>query len=212
MLSRLRGMSPARCVTQSAPPTSVRNCGRRRRRRRKSSRWPASATTSSTSIKQSKEFAYRAPTEVSRSSPSSSISPTSTRSASTWLRTSSSPVHYWDQNDQSRAFATRFSAERKAMPTKNQAAVYASVLHYLKAVKQAGTDEAVAAGKAMRAMPVAFHGKPASVRADGRVLLISTLIASRRKRNRRLRRTITATYERSRRRMLSCRFRRRAPG
>ena len=77
---------------------------------------------------------------------------------------------YWNQNDQSRAFSNRFFEARKAMPTKNQAAVYASVTHYLKAVAAAGNDDAVAVGQKMRALPVAYFGRQASVRSDGRLL------------------------------------------
>src|SRR5262249_3965264 len=43
---------------------------------------------------------------------------------------------YWDLNDASRAFAKRFQARhtKKLMPNDMHAGVYASVLHYLKAV------------------------------------------------------------------------------
>ncbi len=78
--------------------------------------------------------------------------------------------YYWDQNDDARAFATRFMAERKAAPTQNQALVYAGTLHFLKAMAQAGTDDPIAVNKAMRAMPVGFFGRPATMRADGRLL------------------------------------------
>jgi branched-chain amino acid transport system substrate-binding protein len=77
---------------------------------------------------------------------------------------------YWDQNDEARAFAKRFYAARKAMPSKNQATIYAAVRHYLKAVEAAKTDEAVAVNKAMRAITVDYFGKPTRVRSDGRVL------------------------------------------
>ncbi len=77
---------------------------------------------------------------------------------------------YWNSTDASRAFAQRFFAERKAMPTKTQAGVYAAVTHYLKSVAAAGTDEAAATGKKMRELPVTYFGKPASVRSDGRVV------------------------------------------
>lgn len=77
---------------------------------------------------------------------------------------------YWDQNDTARAFAKRFYEKRNAMPTKNQATIYAAVVHYLRAVDAAGTDEAVAVGKKMRELPLDYFGKPATVRADGRVL------------------------------------------
>ncbi len=77
---------------------------------------------------------------------------------------------YWDQSDSSRAFSKRFFEKRKMMPSKNHAEIYTAVLHYLRAVDKAGTDEAVAVNKAMRAAPVDYFGKAATVRADGRVL------------------------------------------
>ena len=82
---------------------------------------------------------------------------------------------YWDQDDGSRAFAKRFFAEHQAMPTRNQASVYLATRHFLKAVAQAGTRDAVAVGRAMRALPVDYFGRPASVRADGRVMYEVTL-------------------------------------
>ena len=82
---------------------------------------------------------------------------------------------YWDQSPQSREFAERFFAERKAMPTKNQASVYLSVLHWLRAAAKAGTRDTAAIAKAMRALPVNYFGKPATVRADGRVIYDLTL-------------------------------------
>ena len=77
---------------------------------------------------------------------------------------------YWDQNDAARSWSQRFFAERKAMPTKNQAAIYAATTHFLKAMAQAGTADPLVVNKAMRAIPVAYFGRPASIRADGRVL------------------------------------------
>ena len=88
---------------------------------------------------------------------------------------------YWNQNDTSRAFAKRFFEARKAMPSKNQAAIYTSVLHYLRAVDAAGTDEAVAVGKKMRELKLDYFGKPASVRSDGRVLFDLTVYRVRKK-------------------------------
>lgn len=77
---------------------------------------------------------------------------------------------YWDQSEASRAWAKRFAATQKAMPTRVQAAVYTASLHFLKGVQQASTRDAVAVNKAMRAVPLDYLGRPASVRADGRVL------------------------------------------
>ena len=82
---------------------------------------------------------------------------------------------YWDQNDQARAFAKRFDAQAHHMPTKQQAATYASVRHYLQAVEAAGTIEARAVNAKMRALPVDFFGRPGLVRADGQVVYGLTL-------------------------------------
>lgn len=77
---------------------------------------------------------------------------------------------YWDQNDSARAFAKRFSFERKAMPTRNHASIYTATLHFLRAMAKAGTDDAMAVNRAMRVLPVDYMGRPGSVRPDGRVL------------------------------------------
>lgn len=82
---------------------------------------------------------------------------------------------YWDQNDEARAFARRFEAKVGRMPTKQQASVYASVKHYLKAVAAAGTDEAAKVNARMRDLPVDYFGHAASIRPDGRVLYDLTL-------------------------------------
>lgn len=78
--------------------------------------------------------------------------------------------YYWDENDASRAFAKRFFEIEKKMPTKLQAATYASVKSYLQAVQASGTDEAKAVNAQMRKMDVDFFGKPAHIRRDGRVI------------------------------------------
>ena len=77
---------------------------------------------------------------------------------------------YWDQSDESRAFAKRFMAEMHRMPTKEQAATYAAVLHYLQAVKQTGSLDAITVNKAMRSAPVDYFGHAATLRADGRLM------------------------------------------
>lgn len=49
---------------------------------------------------------------------------------------------YWDLNEGTRAWSARFAPlHRDRKPTMNQAGVYAGVLHYLKAVRAAGTDD-----------------------------------------------------------------------
>ena len=82
---------------------------------------------------------------------------------------------YWDQSEQARGFAKRFFAARALMPTRNHAAIYVAVKHYLEAVKSVGSDDSAAVGKAMRAAPIDYFGHPAKMRADGRVLYDLTL-------------------------------------
>jgi branched-chain amino acid transport system substrate-binding protein len=82
---------------------------------------------------------------------------------------------YWDQSESSRLFAHRFLPAAGTMPTKTHAAVYTAVSHYLTAIDHAGTDDAVTVNKVMRQIPVDYFGRPATVRADGRVLYDLTL-------------------------------------
>jgi branched-chain amino acid transport system substrate-binding protein len=82
---------------------------------------------------------------------------------------------YWDGNDNNRAWAKRWQAERNAankVPTMNMAGVYAGTLHYLKAVtalKSAADGKAVVAE--MKKLPTddPLFGK-GTIRADGRKL------------------------------------------
>jgi branched-chain amino acid transport system substrate-binding protein len=48
---------------------------------------------------------------------------------------------YWDLNPETRAFANRFFAKIKRMPTMDQAGAYSATLTYLKAVKAVGTTD-----------------------------------------------------------------------
>jgi branched-chain amino acid transport system substrate-binding protein len=77
---------------------------------------------------------------------------------------------YWDATEGTRDWARRFMAEHGRMPTREQAGVYVSLLHYLKAVESAGKSDAAAVNQAMRKLPVDRFGTPATVRADGRVI------------------------------------------
>ncbi|MFT4096679.1 MAG: ABC transporter substrate-binding protein [Rhodoblastus sp.] len=61
---------------------------------------------------------------------------------------------YWDQNDETRAFAKRFMARMGRMPNMIHAGTYSAVLSYLKAVKAAGTTETEAVAKKLHELPV----------------------------------------------------------
>ncbi len=78
---------------------------------------------------------------------------------------------YWAMNDDTKAFAKRFFAKHKAMPTFYQAGVYSAVLHYLKAVKAGQTDKSETVLKTMRDTPINdFMTKNGKIREDGRVI------------------------------------------
>jgi branched-chain amino acid transport system substrate-binding protein len=78
---------------------------------------------------------------------------------------------YWDLNDETRAWSKRFFEKHKRMPTMVQAGDYSSTMHYLNAVKAAGTDDARAVMAKMKATPVNdFFAKNAKIREDGRLV------------------------------------------
>jgi branched-chain amino acid transport system substrate-binding protein len=79
---------------------------------------------------------------------------------------------YWDLNDQTRAWSKRFAAANGGKyPSMDQAGVYAVVLHYLKAIDAAKTDDGTKITAKMKELPTddALFGK-GSIRADGRKL------------------------------------------
>ena len=78
---------------------------------------------------------------------------------------------YWDYDERSRAFAQRFHAVHRKMPTMMQAAVYSAVLSYLKAIEATGTDDADTVLARLRASrlddAVIRNGQ---LRADGKMV------------------------------------------
>src|SRR5260370_4919412 len=87
---------------------------------------------------------------------------------------------YYDMTPEARAFSDRFAKEIGRPPSFIQAGTYGAVLHYLKAVKAAGTDEAKAVLAEMRKMPINdFMTKDGSIRADGRVIRDMYLMQAR---------------------------------
>jgi branched-chain amino acid transport system substrate-binding protein len=75
---------------------------------------------------------------------------------------------YWDQNDATRAWSKRYFDRMKREPTMVQAGVYGSIMHYLAAVKAAGTTDGATVVKQMKATPVNdFMTKNGRIREDG---------------------------------------------
>ena len=78
---------------------------------------------------------------------------------------------YWDRNDDTRKWSKRFHDGIGRMPTMFQAGAYSHALHYLTAVKAAGTKDADKVMAKMREMPVKdFFAPSGIVRADGRMV------------------------------------------
>jgi branched-chain amino acid transport system substrate-binding protein len=90
-------------------------------------------------------------------------------------------AYYWDQDDQTRAFASRFARTHGRPPTMFQASMWGAVTHYLKAVQAAGTDAAPAVMAKMREMPIGdFMTRNGRIREDGRVIRDMYLMRAKR--------------------------------
>lgn len=77
---------------------------------------------------------------------------------------------YWDLNDGTRAWSKRYAKlQGGKYPSADHAGVYSAVLHYLKAVERAGTDDGSKVVAKMKELPTddPLFGKGV-VRADGR--------------------------------------------
>lgn len=78
---------------------------------------------------------------------------------------------YWDRDDETRAFSTRFAERVGRPPHMGDAGDYSSTLHYLEAVEAAGTTDADAVMAKMREMPVNdFFAQDGVIREDGRMV------------------------------------------
>jgi branched-chain amino acid transport system substrate-binding protein len=78
---------------------------------------------------------------------------------------------YWNTNDETRAWSKRYEERMKKKPNSNHASVYSSVMHYLKAVQAAGTDDTAAVMKKMKETPINdMFAKGGKIREDGRMV------------------------------------------
>lgn len=82
------------------------------------------------------------------------------------------PGAYWDRDDETRAFADRFKKRfRDRIPNESMEGTYSAVTHYLKAAKEAGTDNGETVNAKMREIPINdFQLKDVKIRADGQVM------------------------------------------
>ncbi len=82
---------------------------------------------------------------------------------------------YWDMDDKTREWSKRYFAKMNKMPTMWQAGVYSSVMHYLKAVQAAGTDEPLKVTAEIRKVPVEdFFSRNGRLREDN--LMVHDLV------------------------------------
>ena len=78
---------------------------------------------------------------------------------------------YWDLNPETRAWSAKYEERMKKKPNSNHASVYSATMHYLNAVKAAGTDETAAVMKKMRDTPINdMFAKNGKLREDGRMV------------------------------------------
>lgn len=78
---------------------------------------------------------------------------------------------YWDRTPETRTWSQRYFQVMKKMPTMAQAGTYSAVMHYLQAVKAAGTDETTAVMTMMKETPINdFFAKNGKIREDGRMV------------------------------------------
>jgi branched-chain amino acid transport system substrate-binding protein len=78
---------------------------------------------------------------------------------------------YWDQTPETRAWSRRFAERARRPPTLLHATNYEATMHYLAAIRDAGTDEAMPVVERMRATPInSFMTGGARIREDGRVM------------------------------------------
>jgi branched-chain amino acid transport system substrate-binding protein len=75
---------------------------------------------------------------------------------------------YWDLDDASRRFADRFYQAVGRMPTYYQQADYSATLAYLRAAREAGSEDGAKVIAAMKGKPINdFFARGGSIRADG---------------------------------------------
>jgi len=74
---------------------------------------------------------------------------------------------YWDMDEKTRDWSVRYFAKMKRMPTMWQAGVYSSVMNYLNAIKESGTDEPLKVAAKMREKPIEdFFARNGRLRED----------------------------------------------
>jgi branched-chain amino acid transport system substrate-binding protein len=78
---------------------------------------------------------------------------------------------YWDLTPKTRAWTERFAKRMNLPPTMNQAADYTAAMHWMRAVKAAGSFDGDTVAAKMHAMPVNdFYHDDVPIQANGQCL------------------------------------------
>jgi branched-chain amino acid transport system substrate-binding protein len=78
---------------------------------------------------------------------------------------------YWDYDEETRAWSDRFFEQTGQRPSMNHAGIYSSVLHYLRAVEAARSDDAPMVIAQMKELPIKdFFARNGYLRDDGRMV------------------------------------------
>lgn len=78
---------------------------------------------------------------------------------------------YWDQNEETRAWARRYFGKMKKMPSSLQAADYSATTQYLNAVKAAGSDDTEKVLAKLRSTKINdMYAKNGMIRGDGSMI------------------------------------------
>ncbi len=90
------------------------------------------------------------------------------------LKTAAGLLHttswYWDTNDATRKWATRYEAKMNSKPTDIQAADYSATTTYLKAVQAAKTTDADKVMAELKKLPIDDFYAKGTIRPDGRMV------------------------------------------
>jgi branched-chain amino acid transport system substrate-binding protein len=74
---------------------------------------------------------------------------------------------YWDMDDKTREWSKRYFAKMNRMPSMWQAGVYSSVMHYLNAIRETGTDDPLKVAAEMRETRIEdFFARNGKLRED----------------------------------------------
>jgi len=78
---------------------------------------------------------------------------------------------YWDRTPETRTWSRRYFERMKKMPSMIQAGAYSSVMHYLKAIQAAKTDDGATVAAQMKKTPINdFFAQNGKIRVDGRMV------------------------------------------